>query len=191
MERFVVGIIRGPHGLTGKVKVESTSGEYEHFAHIKEVSLRGKTSGIAGGENLEKKFAVEKTELGGSRENPVLYMKFAGIDSPEGAKAFSGFEIVVPREFASPLRKGEHYVEDLKQCVLVHCGSTAGPQEIGTVDGVFEGGAGSLLEVRLETDGSEGQRSARTVLVPWTKEFIGAVDVDKKQIELLQAWILD
>ena len=86
------------------------------------------------------------------------------------------------------MREGEHYVEDLKQCVLVfrdgNANGTAEIREIGTVAGVFEGGAGSLLEVRLNEDG-------RTVLVPYTKEFIGTVDIDAKRIELLQPWILE
>ena len=37
---FVIGIIRGPHGLSGKVKVESTSGEFEHFLNLTDVTLR-------------------------------------------------------------------------------------------------------------------------------------------------------
>ena len=38
-ERFVVGIVRGSHGITGEFKVESTSGEYGHFASMEEVDL--------------------------------------------------------------------------------------------------------------------------------------------------------
>ena len=39
VERFVVGIVRGTHGITGEFKVESTSGEYAHFADMEEVTL--------------------------------------------------------------------------------------------------------------------------------------------------------
>ena len=43
-EQFIVGFIRGSHGVTGEVKVESASGETEHFYSMKEVTLRdGKT----------------------------------------------------------------------------------------------------------------------------------------------------
>ena len=38
-EHFVVGIVRGSHGITGEFKVESASGEYSHFANMEEVSL--------------------------------------------------------------------------------------------------------------------------------------------------------
>ena len=36
---FVIGIIRGSFGLSGKLKVESTSGEYEHFFELTDVTL--------------------------------------------------------------------------------------------------------------------------------------------------------
>ena len=37
---LIVGIIRGTHGLAGKVKVESTSGEVDHFHDMTQVTLR-------------------------------------------------------------------------------------------------------------------------------------------------------
>ena len=43
-ERFVVGIVRGSHGITGEFKVESTSGEYGHFASMEEVALSDGTA---------------------------------------------------------------------------------------------------------------------------------------------------
>ena len=43
-ERFVVGIVRGSHGITGEFKVESTSGEYGHFASMEEVALTDGTA---------------------------------------------------------------------------------------------------------------------------------------------------
>ena len=48
---FIVGFVRGSHGISGEFKVESTSGEYEHFADMEEVTL---TDG-----NVEKVFQVE------------------------------------------------------------------------------------------------------------------------------------
>ena len=35
--RLVVGFIRGSHGYSGECKVESASGDYEHFLNLKEV----------------------------------------------------------------------------------------------------------------------------------------------------------
>ena len=144
MEKFVVGIIRGSHGLTGSCKVESTSGEYEHFSDIKEVTLRNNGS--------EKKCNVENVSFG----DRILYVKFSGINTPEEAKRYSSWEVLVPRENACPCGKDEYYIEDLKQCSLVYCGDKAkglagktAPIVLGTITDVLEGGAGDLLEVVL------------------------------------------
>ena len=147
---LVIGIIRGTHGLTGKFKVESTSGECEHFFDLDEVTLRKDT--------IEKTYKVESVE---GNVNSLI-MKCAGINSPEDAKKLSGSEILVPRNKACPLNEGEFYVEDLKQCKLVYLPNEKKPAKLsglaentesaifaGTITDVLEGGAGKLLEVEL------------------------------------------
>ena len=200
-ERFVVGIIRGSHGVTGNFKVESTSGEYEHFADMEEVTLRNGKTGS------EKLYKVEGVELSGQ----TLLMKLAGIDSPEEVKKINGCEIVVPREYACPLDKSEWYVEDLKQCALVYpkdgwskdgLEAKTSPADfvtVGTVTDVLEGGTGNLLEIKLAEDCNlladdvkyTANGKTRTVLVPFKNEFIGEIDVQGKRIQLMHLWILE
>ena len=199
MEHFVVGIIRGTHGLAGNCKVESTSGEFQHFTGMKDVVLRKN--------GVETKRTIEKVSIGGG----ILYIKFLGINSPEEAKKLSGSEIVVSREFACPCGKDEYYVEDLKQCQLVYtsgsakgmaeksAATTAEPVVVGTITDVLEGGAGDLFEVVLSESCSLLSQELRTtssgkprkVLVPFKKEFIGTVDTKNKQVQLMHLWILE
>ena len=199
MEHFVVGIIRGTHGLAGNCKVESTSGEFQHFTGMKDVVLRKN--------GVETKRTIEKVSIGGG----ILYIKFSGINSPEDAKKLSGSEIVVSREFACPCGKDEYYVEDLKQCQLVYtsgsakgmaeksAATTAEPVVVGTITDVLEGGAGDLFEVVLSESCSLLSQELRTtssgkprkVLVPFKKEFIGTVDTKNKQVQLMHLWILE
>jgi 16S rRNA processing protein RimM len=199
MEHFVVGIIRGTHGLAGNCKVESTSGEFQHFTGMKDVVLRKN--------GIETKRTIEKVSIGGG----ILYIKFSGINSPEEAKKLSGSEIVVSREFACPCGKDEYYVEDLKQCQLVYtsgsakgmaeksAATTAEPVVVGTITDVLEGGAGDLFEVVLSESCSLLSQELRTtssgkprkVLVPFKKEFIGTVDTKNKQVQLMHLWILE
>ena len=200
-ERFVVGIVRGSHGVTGNFKVESTSGEYEHFANMTEVTLRNGKTGT------EKLYKIEGVELSGQ----TLLMKLAGIDSPEEVKKINGCEIVVPREYACPLDKSEWYVEDLKQCALVYpkdgwskdgLEAKTSPADfvtVGTVTDVLEGGTGNLLEIKLAEDCNlladdvkyTANGKTRTVLVPFKNEFIGEIDVQGKRIQLMHLWILE
>lgn len=195
----MVGIIRGTHGLAGNCKVESTSGEFQHFTGMKDVVLRKN--------GVETKRTIEKVSIGGG----ILYIKFSGINSPEEAKKLSGSEIVVSREFACPCGKDEYYVEDLKQCQLVYtsgsakgmaeksAATTAEPVVVGTITDVLEGGAGDLFEVVLSESCSLLSQELRTtssgkprkVLVPFKKEFIGTVDTKNKRVQLMHLWILE
>ncbi len=182
-EQFVVGIVRGSHGITGEFKVESTSGVFEHFFDMKEVTL---TNDV-----VSKVFRVEYVKDGGN----TLYMKLAGIDTPEKAAEFNRYQIVVPRDKAHKLQKNEWYFEDLKGCSLWYedvAGSTAPAKGekpvVGTVTNVLEGGSGYLVEIEL----SESlDKSGKKVFVPFNKEFIGEVDVEKGLIQLMHLWILE
>lgn len=195
VEQFVVGFVRRSHGLTGEFRVESASGEYSHFADMEEVSLTdGKET---------KLFKVESTE----EASATLYMKLAGINSPEEAAKYNGWEIVVPREKAHPLQKDEWYVEDLKGCSVwykdtaVSTAPAAASQEdvVGTVTNVMEGGSGYLVEILLSESCTlidEGIRldkngNPKKVYVPFINQFIGKVDVESKKMELMHLWILE
>ena len=200
-ERFVVGIVRGTHGITGEFKVESTSGEYAHFADMEEVTLTDGT--------VSKRCTVESVWAGAA----TLYMKLAGINSPEEAAKYNRWEIVVPREKAHPLQEGEWYVEDLKGCSVWYGGETPGEGStvsaapaalsdemvVGTVTDVMEGGSGYLVEILLsescplldEQVKLTKHGKPRTVYVPFENRFIGTVDVERRQMQLMHLWILE
>ena len=194
-EEFVVGIVRGSHGLTGEFKVESTSGEYMHFADMEEVTL---TDG-----NNRKKFQIEDTYFNGS----LLYMKLVGISTPEDAAKYNRWQIVVPRKFAHQLQEGEYYIEDLKGCSVVYenvsAGNAAPKSEeslIGTVTNVMEGGSGYLVEIKLSEcclleenniKCKTEDAKERTVFVPFGNGFWGKIDVKNKRMQLMHLWILE
>ena len=193
-EQFVVGIVRGTHGVSGEFKVESTSGEYDHFYHMDEVTITDGTN--------SRLVKIESVKEG----NNVLYMKLAGINSPEDAAKFNRWEIVVPREKAHKLQKDEWYIEDLKGSSVWYkdtAGDTAPALDdnsvVGTVTNVLEGGSGYLVEILLSESCSflsddvklNKKGSPKTVYVPFKDEFIGKVDVDNRQMQLMHLWILE
>ena len=190
-EQFVVGIVRGTHGVAGEFKVESTSGEYEHFERMEEVTLTdGSTS---------KVFKVEEVAPG----TGTLYMKLAGINSPEEAAKYNRWEIVVPRKSAHPLQKGEWYIEDLKGLSVFYSdaagGTATAENTVGTVTNVMEGGSGYLVEILLSESSTlladnvkfDKNHNPRKVFVPFKDQFIGKVDVDAKMMQLMHLWILE
>lgn len=194
---MIVGIIRGTHGLAGTCKVESTSGEYEHFLELTDVTLRNGT--------ITKQVYIETVEGCASS----LLITFKGIDSIDEAAKYRGFEIIVPKDKACPLKRDEYYVADLKSCSLVYYenGKKSGKKELaensapvtaGYITDVLEGGAGDLLEVSL-TESVDGLLNStdkagnkdRKVLIPFRKEFIGTVDIKRKTVQLMHLWILE
>ena len=175
MDLLATGQIRGAFGVNGFVKVESFSGEYEHFLRFTEVFLS-----IPKGKSKEKepkqdRFEVEEIKI---RSADAL-LKFKGIDSPEAAKLLTGSEVFIPRDMAPPLNEGEVYVRDLCNCNLVYKGTL-----VGKITSVVEGGGGYLLEI------SEAA-AAVPVYVPFNKEFIGTIDIEAGTAELMHRWILE
>lgn len=165
MDMIAIGKIRTSHGVRGFVKIVTFSGETEHVFKLKKVMLKS--------DGLEQEYLVEEVQpLGDS-----VILKFATVDSPENAKALAGMDIMVPRDKAAPLKKGEYYHADLYGCELTFDG-----EKLGRVNSIVEGGGGELFEVVLN--------SGETVLVPFRDEFIGDISVEKKLIELRNRWIL-
>lgn len=163
---LATGIVRAPHGVKGFVKVKPYSNDFEHFFSLKEVTLQR--------EGKSRKAEIEQV-LNHSDE---LLVKFKGIDRPEDARFISGWDILVPREQASRLGKGEVYIADLPGMKLVYEN-----EEVGEVVGSIEGAQALLLEV-LASDGKK-------YLVPYMKGiFVSDVNLEKGTIRLLKRELL-
>jgi 16S rRNA processing protein RimM len=148
-------------------KLLSYSGEWDHWKNLEEVELcspRGKTRFLT----------LESLQFNG-RDTLV---KFTEIDSPESMKSYHGWEIMVDKEQAAPLQEGEVYLTDLIGLSLMFEN-----EKVGEVTGIMDGTQADLLEVK--------KMDRATVYVPYMEQYLGSVDLNKKQIELKVDWILD
>lgn len=189
-DKLAVGIVHGSHGLSGELKVVSLSGVSVHFLSMDKVDLVF--------EEQRRAFDVESVALAYA---DLVYMKLAGIESPEDAKKYNLWQVEVPREKAHQLEADEWYVADLEGCALWYAqeGGTTSGCTVGEVKRVFEGGAGFLVEAQLSptcpllNDAVKLDKAGkpRTVYVPFNDVFIGDVAVDKKRMQLLNLWILE
>ena len=166
-KRFVLGLVGSPFGVKGFVKVKPFSGETAHLSGLGSVILRQ-------GEREETR-KVEELIL----QDSTLLLRFSGIQSPEAAGTLKGAEVVVDREYAAPLKKGEYYVESLKGLEVV----TRAGETLGCIADVLEGGGGDLAEVKLT--------GGKTRLAPFKKEFFGDANLEEGKITLLEPWILE
>ena len=165
---LATGVIRSPHGVKGYVKVHPFSDDFDHFFSLKEVVLQKG--------DRTRTLEVEHVQ---NHSNELL-MKFKGIDSPEDARFISGWDILVPREQASRLGKGEVYTADLPGMKLVYDN-----EEVAEVVSVMDGAQALLLEVKTT-------RNDRLHLVPYMRGvFIDDVDVEKGTMRLLRLELLD
>jgi 16S rRNA processing protein RimM len=161
-----LGAVRG---LGGELRLVSYSGEFSHIAAASEI-LVGGSLGLEDASPLRILRVVE----GGWGASII----FDGYETPEKARGLAGRELFLPRERASPKKPGEYYVADLVGMV-----ATVGGLRVGVIDAVIGGGADDLLEVRRDGGG--------TVLVPFRREFVGNVDEEKSELEIVSPWILE
>jgi len=165
-ERLAIGRVRTSHGIRGHVRVESYSGETEHFTRLTELTL---SDG-----RRERTFVVEQMRASAGH----LLLKLEGLDSPEEAREYTGWEIIVSREAASPLGEDEYYLVDLCRCDAVKNGV-----RLGKIVAVCEGGGGDMLEVEVA--------SGRRYFVPFRREFVGTVDIPGRFVEIEADWLLE
>jgi 16S rRNA processing protein RimM len=166
-EKFIIGLIGAPFGVKGFLKIRPLSGETDHLLKLKSV--------IVSKDGKEQTLQIEETAPASS----AVLMRFAGIDSPEAAKALSGAQLLASREQAAPLNKGEHYIEDLKGLSVI----TESGETIGAITDIIEGGGGELAEIKL----SDGEMR----LVPFRKEFFSEISPEKGRVVLQNIWVLE
>jgi len=158
MEKIAIGRIRSPHGVRGYLKIQSFSGEIEHFLSLKDIVLKYKTA--------ERIFSIIDIKRFGAS----LLLKLRGIDTPEEGKRYSGWEIWVDKTYASPLASGEYYIYQMIGSSLIFNNNT-----VGIIIGVTDNGISDLLEVK----GDKG-----SFIIPFTNEFVGNVNLKEHTIEL-------
>ncbi|OHD24712.1 MAG: 16S rRNA processing protein RimM [Spirochaetes bacterium GWB1_59_5] len=167
MEELALGRLGAPHGVEGRIRLVSFSGENEHLLKLKEATLKSTDA------------RVLKVRIESAREfGDGALLKFAGYDSPEAVHVLAGMELWAPRDKASPLDEDQYYYADLVGCTIV-----VGEKTVATVIAVCDGGGGDLLEVK-KTDGGSSY-------VPFRKEFVGKVDIQARRVELVAPWILE
>jgi 16S rRNA processing protein RimM len=95
---ITVGEVTRPSGVQGAVRVVPVTDFPDHLLTLREVTLvRGQTGRPA---------RVQRAERAGR----FVVMKFAGIDTPEEARALQGATLRIPPEEAYPLPPGQYYI---------------------------------------------------------------------------------
>lgn len=161
-DRLLLGVIAGPKGIKGEVKVKTFTESPEDI--VSYGPLEDKT----GTQSYVLKF------VGFSKGMPVVRVK--GISDRNQAEAFKGTELYISRDRLPETESDdEFYHADLIGLDAVFEDGT----HFGKILRLFDFGAGDMLEIQ-----PEGKSANSAILVPFTLEMVPVVDLDAGQVVL-------
>jgi 16S rRNA processing protein RimM len=155
VKEIIIGKVGAARGLDGTLKIIPLTDFEGRFDNLEKISVGGKI------------FQVENVK----HINGQIFMKFAGIDSRESARALTNKFLTVDREDAAPLDDGEFYIFDVIGCEVFD-----GDKKIGTVTNVLRTGSNDVFEV----DGN--------ILIPALKTVVKSLDIEAKRIVVSDQW---
>ncbi len=156
------------HGTEGFVRIYPFSGECAHLKKLSECTVR-----MSDGEEktLHIESSVEKGEL--------FLMKFREYQTPEKARWLVKGVMLIPRDKAPALKKGEYYIADLYGMDVFWNG-----EKVGRVEYTMEGAQALLLAVRRDDNGKE-------YIVPNLPVYVKDVSVENNSLRLLNPELLE
>ena len=154
--RICVGVVAGPHGVRGDVRVKSFTAEPGDLA------VYGPLTDIDGGREFRLKVLGEARGL--------LRVHIKGVDDRDSAAALAGTELFVERDALPEADEGEFYHADLigLRAELEDGGA------FGTVTALYDFGAGEAIEIE--------QPDGRSVVLPFTREVAPKIDIASGRI---------
>ena len=161
LNRVCLGAVVGVHVIKGEVKVKSfTAADADIGAY-----------GALEDEKQTRLFELRVT--GHSKE--LLRCKIKGVDDRNAAEALIGTKFYVSRSVLPELSdKNEFYLADLVGLKVLN----AENHEVGKVCGMYNFGAGDILELKLE--------SGKTEMLPFSKAYVPEVDVANGFVRVAQ-----
>jgi 16S rRNA processing protein RimM len=151
MRRVCLGVVTGPHGVKGAVRIKSFTTSPRDIARY----------GPLEDESGERRFALSVIGEG----KGVLLARLSGVEDRNRAETLRGLRLYLPREKLPQPEEDEYYHADLIGLTAV-LGDGA---PLGRVRAVHDFGAGDTLEVERE-----GQPP---LLVPFTRAVVPVVDI--------------
>ena len=156
---FCAAVIASAHGVQGHVKVKCFLEDPTHF----------KTYSPFSNEEGEPVYAVKKVL---SQNKDVLVVSFEGITDRTEAEGLRGTKLMVDPKRLPSLMEDTFYHKDLIGLAVI---GTEG-QPLGTVYGLYNFGAGDLLEVKT--------LKGILQMIPFTHEMIPEMNLEKGTLRI-------
>ena len=161
-KRICIGAIVGVHGIKGEVKVKSFTEPDTN------VDKYGVVENKSGNQKFELKVVGHSKEL--------LRVKIKGINDRTSAEALIGNGFYINREVLPDLEDEDEFYE----ADLIGLEVRQDNQVIGTVAGLYNFGAGEIIEIKLKSTG-------KLEMIPFTKAYVPDVKVSDGYITVTSA----
>jgi 16S rRNA processing protein RimM len=152
VKQVCVGVVTGPHGVGGAVRVKSFT------QHPEDVAAYGPLADETGRRHLELRL------LGVTKG--VLIARLTGVEDRNRAEQLRGLRLYLPRSALPPPEAEEYYHADLIGLAAALGDGTP----LGRVRAVHDFGAGDTLEIE--------RPGAPPAMVPFTRAIVPIVDVE-------------
>jgi 16S rRNA processing protein RimM len=152
VKQVCVGIITGPHGVTGAVRIKSFTERPE------DIVAYGPLADQSGTRRLELRLI--------RAAKGVLIARLPGIDDRNQAEALRGLRLFLPRAALPTPEPEEYYHADL----IGLAAELADGTPIGRVRAVHDFGAGDTLEIE--------RQGVPPAMVPFTRAIVPAVEIE-------------
>ena len=159
-DRVCLGIVTGPQGLQGAVRIRS------YTAWSEDIAAYGLLSDITG----EQEFSIRilrSTKKG-------LVAELSGVDDRTAAEEIKGLELYVSRDELPETDEEEFYYSDLIGLVV----EDEDGKVMGQVKMMDNYGAGEVMEVTLS--------SGEALLLTFSRETVPVVDVAAGKIQIVR-----
>lgn len=151
--RVCLGKIVGAQGIKGEVKIKSFTEYGEDIDQYGE--LEDKTGNV--------KFDIK---VNGSSKG-IIRATVNGVADRNAAEALVGTELYVSKDLLPELDEDEFYHEDL---IGLTVKLQEDDSEIGTVVGLYNFGAGDIIEIKLKG-------TNKTEMIPFTESYVPEINI--------------
>ena len=169
-EFICLGAIAGAHGIRGEVKVKSFTEDPKDIGTYDSFILEGS------GKTLQVK------SLRHTKDNNFV-VNFDEISDRNAAEEAKGKKLLALRSVLPDIESSDEFYFDSLVGLKVYTNADT-TKVIGSVSGVFNFGAGDLIEVTVDSTKS-------SVLVPFMNDFVPTVDLDGGFIIVCNDYLTD
>jgi 16S rRNA processing protein RimM len=169
--QFLIGTVVGFQALSGEVKIRTSTNSPDLLVDVKSVRVEFAKGMVTADDDYASVLKVRDARI----DRRLLVMSFVGLDDRNAVEHMDGAKLFCKESELLPLDEEEFWVSDL---VGMEVFTTDGAP-VGRVISIISAG-NDLLEISAH-DSTDG----KTILVPFVKDIVPAIDAKKKRIEVV------